>query len=123
MNGNVAMPMKLLVALVVALACSALDAHRAGAAEALPAEAELIAVLRSDASEADKALACKKLAIKGSAGAVGELAKLLANERLASWARIPLEAIPGPEADAALTPSRAASAVVVTGSSARSCSV
>lgn len=102
MNGNVAMPMKLLVALVVALACSALDAHRAGAAEALPAEAELIAVLRSDASEADKALACKKLAIKGSAGAVGELAKLLANERLASWARIPLEAIPGPEADAAL---------------------
>lgn len=72
------------------------------AAEALPAEAELIAVLRSDAAEADKALACKKLAVKGSAAAVGDLAALLANERLASWARIPLEAIPGPEAGAAL---------------------
>ncbi|MFM8436566.1 MAG: HEAT repeat domain-containing protein [Planctomycetia bacterium] len=72
------------------------------AAETLPAEAELIAVLRSDAAEADKALACKKLAVKGSAAAVGDLAALLANERLASWARIPLEAIPGPEAGAAL---------------------
>jgi hypothetical protein len=72
------------------------------AAEPLPAEAELIAVLRSDAAEADKALACKKLAVKGSAAAVGDLAALLANEHLASWARIPLEAIPGPEAAAAL---------------------
>ncbi|NCA12346.1 hypothetical protein EBR56_11220, partial [bacterium] len=41
------------------------------AAEQLPTEAELIAVLRSDAAEADKALACKKLAVKGSAAAVG----------------------------------------------------
>jgi HEAT repeat protein len=72
------------------------------AAEALPAEADLIAILKSDAAEADKALACKKLAVKGSAAAVGDLAALLTNERLASWARIPLEAIPGPEASAAL---------------------
>jgi len=72
------------------------------AAEVLPTEAELIAVLRSDAAEADKALACKKLAVKGSAAVVGDLAALLANERLASWARIPLEAIPAPEASAAL---------------------
>ena len=61
-----------------------------------------LAVLRSDAAEADKALACKHLAIYGSADAVPELAKLLDNERLHSWARIGLEAIPGPEADAAL---------------------
>ncbi|NBW97521.1 MAG: hypothetical protein EBR28_12545, partial [Planctomycetia bacterium] len=40
--------------------------------------------------------------MKGSAAAVGDLAKLLGNEHLASWARIPLEAIPGPEASAAL---------------------
>jgi len=72
------------------------------AAETIPPEADLIAVLRSDAAEADKALACKQLAVKGSAAAVGDLAALLANDRLASWARIPLEAIPGPEADAAL---------------------
>lgn len=72
------------------------------AAEPLPSEPELLAVLRSDASEADKAITCKRLAIKGSPAAVAELAKLLGNERLASWSRIALEAIPGPEADAAL---------------------
>lgn len=65
-------------------------------------ESQLLEVLRSDAPEADKAITCKRLAVVGSAAAVGDLAKLLANERLASWARIPLEAIPGPEADAAL---------------------
>jgi HEAT repeat protein len=106
MNGASTMPLKnpktLLLTIVVAAACSVPAGLAVCAAEALPAEAELIAVLRSDASEADKALVCKKLAIKGSAAAVGDLAKLLANERLASWARIPLEAIPGPEADAAL---------------------
>jgi HEAT repeat protein len=103
MNGAFAMHLKnLLLSIVVAVACSVPAARAVCAAEALPAEAELIAVIRSDAGEADKAIACKKLAIKGSADAVDELAKLLANERLASWARIPLEAIPGPEADTAL---------------------
>jgi len=72
------------------------------AAAALPTEAELLAVLRSDAAEADKAIACKNLAVRGSAAAVGDLATLLGNEHLASWARIPLEAIPGPEASASL---------------------
>jgi hypothetical protein len=67
-----------------------------------PKEREQIAVLRSAAPEADKALACKQLAIHGSADAVPDLAKLLGNERLASWARIPLEAIPDPACDAAL---------------------
>jgi len=61
-----------------------------------------LAVLRSDAPEADKALACKTLAVHGSADAVPDLAKLLKNERLASWARIPLEAIPDPACDKAL---------------------
>lgn len=65
-------------------------------------EKELLAVLRSDAAEADKALACKKLAVHGSGDAVPDLAKLLANDRLASWARIPLEAIPDRACDAAL---------------------
>jgi len=71
-------------------------------AEPMPSEPELLAVLRSDSAEAGKAIACKQLAIKGSKAAVDDLAKLLTNERLASWARIALEAIPGPEADAAL---------------------
>lgn len=65
-------------------------------------ESELIALLRSDAPPGDKAIACKKLAIYGTSEAVPELAKLLTNEDLASWARIALEAIPGPAADEAL---------------------
>jgi hypothetical protein len=59
-------------------------------------------VLRGDATEADKAMACKELAVFGSVDAVPDLAKLLDNERLASWARIPLEAIPDAACDAAL---------------------
>jgi HEAT repeat protein len=66
-------------------------------------EKKLIAVLASDAEGGEKALACKALTTEGSAEAVPELAKLLSNEQLASWARIALEAIPGPEADEALT--------------------
>ncbi len=65
-------------------------------------EQELIALLRSEAPASDKAIACKHLAIHGSSAAVPELAKLLPDEQFSSWARIALEAIPGPEADAAL---------------------
>jgi HEAT repeat protein len=65
-------------------------------------ERELIEILRSDAPAADKALACKHLAVHGSEAAVPELARLLIDEQLASWARIPLEVIPGPAADEAL---------------------
>ncbi len=75
-------------------------------------EKAAIALLRGDAPEADKALACKQLAIHGSADGVPDLAKLLSNPRLASWARIALEAIPGEEASAAL---RAAAAGNLTG--------
>jgi HEAT repeat protein len=67
-----------------------------------PKEQTLLAVLRGDATEADKAMACKELAVFGSVDAVPDLAKLLDNERLASWARIPLEAIPDAACDAAL---------------------
>lgn len=65
-------------------------------------EAELIAVLRSDAPKADKALACKKLAVYGGASAVPALAPLLDDAELNSWARIALEAVPDPSADRAL---------------------
>lgn len=65
-------------------------------------EKELIAVLRSAAPAAEKAIACKLLAIHGSNEAVGELSRLLTDEQLASWARIALEAIPGTAADEAL---------------------
>jgi HEAT repeat protein len=65
-------------------------------------EKELLAVLRSDKPAADKAIACKRLAIYGSSESVPDLAKLLFDPRLASWARIALEAIPGRAADEAL---------------------
>ncbi|MCX8091551.1 MAG: HEAT repeat domain-containing protein [Verrucomicrobiae bacterium] len=51
---------------------------------------------------AEKALACKRLAIYGDASAVPALAALLDNEQLAAWARTALEAIPGRAADKAL---------------------
>jgi HEAT repeat protein len=76
-----------------------------GADDTKPAtqkEKELIAVLQSNASAAEKAITCKRLAIYGSEEAVPALAPLLADESLASWARIALEAIPGPAADQAL---------------------
>src|SRR5262245_1704797 len=71
-------------------------------APAPKSESELIAVLRSDASDAEKGLACKQLSVYGSSESVGELAKLLASAQLNSWARIALEAIPGSAADEAL---------------------
>ncbi len=64
-------------------------------------EKPLIEVLRSG-PRPEKALACKQLAIHGTSQAVPELAALLADEQLASWARIALEAIPDPSADEAL---------------------
>lgn len=67
-----------------------------------PSEAELIAVLQSQAPAAEKAITCKKLAVFGSKNAVPALAPLLADPELNSWARTSFEAIPGPEADAAL---------------------
>ncbi len=65
-------------------------------------ERELIAVLNSKATPAEKAITCKRLAVYGSEKAVPALAPLLLDKELASWARIALEAIPGPEPDAAL---------------------
>jgi HEAT repeat protein len=65
-------------------------------------EQQLIKVLQSDAPPQEKAITCKRLAIHGSEAAVPALAPLLADEKLASWARIPLEAIPGSAADEAL---------------------
>jgi HEAT repeat protein len=84
------------------LVMAAATARGEGPATSPEKERELIATLRSDAPPADKAVACKNLAIYGSEEAVPELAKLLPNEQLSSWARIALEAIPGPAADDAL---------------------
>ena len=88
-----------ILAMAVSLTCSSATFAQNDSASA---EADLIALLQSDAAPSEKALACKNLAIHGSANAVPELAKLLPNEQLSSWARIALEAIPDSAADAAL---------------------
>jgi HEAT repeat protein len=77
---------------------------RAADSQSAPAEKEsaLISVLKSTAAPAEKAVTCKRLAIYGTKDAVPVLAPLLADQELASWARIALEAIPGPESEAAL---------------------
>jgi len=95
-----ARPLVVFVALIVVVAApTAAQDNRNASPEK---EKELLAVLRSDAAAGDKALTCKLLAIHGSAEAVPELAKLLPDPQLSSWARIALEAIPGSEADEVL---------------------
>jgi hypothetical protein len=76
----------------------------ADATKGTPAEKQrqLIAILKSEAKPAEKAVACKRLAVYGTKDAVPALAPLLSDKHLASWARIALEAIPGSAADAAL---------------------
>src|SRR5437899_5027565 len=65
-------------------------------------ESKLLKILKSDAPPDEKAITCKHLAIYGTKESVPALAALLSDEKLASWARIPLEVIPGPAADSAL---------------------
>lgn len=90
-----------LVAVVVVIAAASMRADETRNASPEKEQAQL-AVLRSDASPAEKAIACKLLAIHGSKASVPDLAALLADAELASWARIALEVIPGKEADDAL---------------------
>ena len=93
-------PFSLLASLVAGMLTTA-----GMAAETSPAadqEAQFIAVLTSNAAPQDKAITCKRLAICGTKASVPALAALLADEQLASWARIGLEAIPDPAVDAAL---------------------
>ena len=91
-----------MVRLAIAVAVVVLGAGVQAAPTPTSPEAELIAILQGDGPEADKALACKFAAVNGSPAAVPAVAPLLKNPRLASWARIALEAIPGDEAAAAL---------------------
>ena len=89
-----------LSALIVVAAASARAAD--GFTASPEKEKELLAILRSEAPSAEKAIACKRLAIDGSSASVLDLAKLLPDPQLSSWARIALEVIPGPAADEAL---------------------
>ncbi len=90
------------VAGVIVLAASVSVTCAMAGDDATKDQQKLIEVLRSHAPAGEKAITCKRLAIYGGKEAVPALAPLLADEKLSSWARIPLEVIPGPAADEAL---------------------
>jgi HEAT repeat protein len=91
--------------LIIAVLLSAF-ATAASAKPAPPATtnqvAKLVAVLQSDASQKDKADACRELARIGDKDAVAPLAALLPDDRLSHMARYGLETIPDPSVDKAL---------------------
>src|SRR5512145_702244 len=70
----------------------------AGAAD----EKELIAILKSNAGAVEKCDACQQLRIVGAVESVEPLAALLGDERIGHAARYALEAMPYPQAGAAL---------------------
>lgn len=94
------------VLLVILGPCvSAEDASSSAAIMATPPEdmGKLLSIVRSsDAPLFDRAMACKRLAVIGTKEAVPVLAALLADEKLAHYARYALEPIPDPSVDAAL---------------------
>jgi len=63
---------------------------------------KLVAVLKSDAPQKEKADACRELARIGDEEAVAPLAALLPDEKLSHMARYGLETIPSPSVDKAL---------------------
>ncbi len=63
---------------------------------------QLVAVLKSDASQKEKADACRELARIGTKDAVAPLAALLPDEKLSHMARYALEPIPDSSVDKAL---------------------
>lgn len=64
---------------------------------------ELIAVLKkADATDFEKAVACKRLAVVGSADAVPVLREMLLDPKFSHYARYALEPIPSPLVDEAL---------------------
>ena len=65
-------------------------------------EAKLIAVLKSSATFAEKAAACRELARVGTAESVLVLSELLEDPQLSHMARYALEGIPGGASEAAL---------------------
>ncbi|MHB8864328.1 MAG: HEAT repeat domain-containing protein [Pirellulaceae bacterium] len=72
------------------------------APHALAQEAELLAVLRSDATVQEKSTACRQLARIATKEAVPALAALLGDEKLSHMARYALETICDPSVDQAL---------------------
>jgi HEAT repeat protein len=89
------------IALLLCVAASPVLAANAESA-AQPNVDKLIAVLKSEAPQKDKADACRELARIGTKDAVASLAALLGDEKLSHMARYGLETIPDSSVDSAL---------------------
>jgi HEAT repeat protein len=74
----------------------------AASAVSVAQEDQLLAVLKSDAPQKEKADACRELAAVATKQAVPVLAALLSDEKLSHMARYALEPLPDPSVDAAL---------------------
>ncbi|HPM79870.1 MAG TPA: hypothetical protein PLF81_04195 [Candidatus Anammoximicrobium sp.] len=85
--------------LTLTLAAAMLAAASAFAADQ---EAELLAVLKSDAGQFEKHEACRVLAHVATKKAVPTLAAMLGDEKMSHMARYALETIPDPSVDVAL---------------------
>lgn len=91
------------LALVASLFCLAAAAAPSDPTPLLTRKpvSELIAVVKSDAAQKDKADACRQLGVVGDKDAVAALVALLPDEKLNHVARYALEPIPDPAVDAA----------------------
>jgi len=96
-------------ALISFVACAG-EAAGEAAPPAPPTEAELIAVVQSDADWLQKQDACRRLREIGTQAAIPALAALLPDETLSHMARFALEAMPYPEVDTVLREALAAAA-------------
>ena len=87
-------PIRCLLTAALLLACAA----HSPAADPQPTTSEqvqkLVAVLKSNATQKEKADACRELARIGTKDAVAPLAALLPDEKLSHMARYALEPIP-----------------------------
>jgi HEAT repeat protein len=88
--------------LLLAAALISLPSGQAFAANIPTAEADLIRLLRSNAGPEEKDRACLELRRTGTGASVAALASLLIEEDLSHSARLALESMPDPSADAAL---------------------
>jgi HEAT repeat protein len=94
--------LNLTLAALLLLGATARLAGQPTPAAATMSEAQLIVVLKSDATQKEKADACLFLARVGTKAAVPALVALLPDERLSHMARYGLETIADPSVDAAL---------------------
>src|ERR1035437_9208848 len=95
-------PIRLLVTAALVFSCAATSFAKPTQPATTDQVIKLIAVLKSDAPQKEKADACRELARIGTKDAVAPLAALLADEKLSHVARYGLETIPDAAVDKAL---------------------